>query len=118
MHEETCKHNIYEFVYYIQKIRDPALISIDDQSLDKLEVILGQMDFLIKHSKDLGKLLESFCKENLVDIFVRVLEYCYDFIISVFNVLYNAQLTKKEKQRVLNKGIYIYDKLCFPGIIT
>jgi len=108
MHEETCVHNIYEFVYYIQKIKDPALITIDDQSLDKLEVILSQMDFLIKHSTDIGKIMEKFCKEALVQIFVHILEHCFDFIISVFNVLYNAQLTKKEKQRVLNKGATVY----------
>lgn len=108
--ETSCKHNILEFIYYIQKIREPNLIAIDDQSLEKLETILAQMDFLIKNSKDLNNVLESFCKDSLVQLFVRLLEYCFDFINSVFEVLYNAKLTKKEKQRVLNKGL-LYEGL-------
>jgi hypothetical protein len=102
--ETSCKQNILEFVYYIQKIKEPNLIAIDDQSLEKLETILAQMDFLIKNSKDLNNVMESFCKDSLVQLFVRLLEYCFDFISSVFEVLYNAQLTKREKQRVLSKG--------------
>ena len=102
--ETSCKQNILEFVYYIQKIKEPNLIAIDDQSLEKLETILAQMDFLIKNSKDLNNVMESFCKDSLVQLFVRLLEYCFDFISSVFEVLCNAQLTKREKQRVLSKG--------------
>ena len=107
IHEQKCVDSIYEFVRLMLRMNEAKRICHDEHVLDKLEAILGQLNFLFKHSKGIHKLMEYFTDDELVGIFVAALEYSYDYISSVFQVLSGNKLTKKEKSKVLNRGKWI-----------